>query len=122
MKTKKILLILIFTIVALLLLTTKSNASLYLNNLDFDAQINADGTMDVTETWNINISETNTLYKTFKIDNTRYSGITNVVVEGEGIGELIQYDQWAYHLPTNYYYGGLNNEGKFEICWGSRLR
>ena len=31
--------------------------------------------MDVTETWDINIKSTNTLYKTFKTDNSKYSEI-----------------------------------------------
>ena len=121
MKIKKILLILLFTLMFLLLFTTKSNASLHLNNLGFDAQINADGSMDVTETWDINISETNTLYKTFKKDSSKYSGITNVTVSQIGKGMLNEYSHWAYHLPKDYYYGGTNNEGQYEICWGVGL-
>lgn len=121
MKIKKIVFIIIFSLFALLLLTTKSNASLYLNNLDFDAQINVDGSMDVTETWDITISDTNTLYKTFKIDKSRYSNITDVKVTCDGIGNLSKYDSWEYHLPEHYYYGGMNNDGKFEICWGTGL-
>ena len=121
MKTKKVFLILTFALIFLLLLTTKSNASLYLNNLDFDAKINTDGTMDVTETWNINISDTNTLYKTFKRDSSKYSSITNVTVSEIGRGMLSKYNNWEYHLPKDYYYGGLNNDGKFEICWGVGL-
>ena len=121
MKTKKVILILTFALMVLFLLTTKSNASLYLNNLDFDAKVNADGTMDVTETWDISISDTNTLYKTFNRDSKKYSGITDVTVSEVGKGELSNYYSWAYHLPKDYYYGGLNNDGKFEICWGVGL-
>lgn len=121
MRIRRITFILAFSIFALLLLTTKSQASLYLNNLDFDAQINADGSMDVTETWDIHISDTNTLYKTFKIDNSKYSGITNVKVIENDIGALKPSNSWAYHLPENYYYGGMNNDGQFEICWGVGL-
>ena len=61
MKNKKILFILVFAILMLLVLTTKSNASLYLNNLDFYAEIEADGNMNVTETWDIQVFDTNTL-------------------------------------------------------------
>ena len=121
MKTKNILLIFVFALITLLLLTTKSNASLYLNNLDFKAQINSDGSMDVTETWNIEISDTNTLYKTFKNDNSKYSGITNVVVTEMGGQELIPASSWSYHMQKNYYYGGLNNDENYEICWGVGL-
>ena len=43
--------------------------------------------MDVTETWDIYISETNTLYKTFKPDNSKYSYITDVEVRETTNGE-----------------------------------
>ena len=66
MKNKKILFIFMFVIFILLLLTVKSNASLYLNELEFYAEIDENGDMDVTETWNIDISDTNTLYKMLK--------------------------------------------------------
>ena len=122
MKTKKLLLILFFTLIALLLLTTKSNASLYLNNLKFNTQINEDGSMDVTEIWDIDISDTNTLYKTFKKDNSKYSGITNVVVTETSGKELISANNWAYHMEKNTYYGGLNSDGEYEICWGVGLQ
>ena len=121
MKIKRILLTILFLIIALLLLTTKSNASLYLNNLDFDVQINSDGSMDVTEKWDIEISDTNTLYKTFKRDSSKYSGITNVVVTEVGGKELTKDDSWAYHMQKDYYYGGLNNSSEYEICWGVGL-
>ena len=65
MKNKKVLFILMFAIFILLILTTKSNASLYLNKLDFYAELDENGNMNVTETWDIYISDTNTLYKTF---------------------------------------------------------
>ena len=39
-----------------------------MNNLNFDVQINADASMYVTETWDIDIEETNTLFK--KISKT----------------------------------------------------
>ena len=56
-KTRKILYTLIFAIAFLLIGTVKSNAgTLKLNDLDFNAQINNDGSMDVTETWDIYIS------------------------------------------------------------------
>ena len=55
MKLKKFLAIFIITIVLILLGATKSEASLYLENLDFTAQINEDGSMDVVETWDISV-------------------------------------------------------------------
>ncbi len=121
MKNKKIIFILIFAIIILLGLTTKSNASLYLNNLDFYAEIDTNGNMNVTETWNIRISNTNTLYKTFDLDENKYSGITNVQVSEVGRGAFTKTDEWAYHLTKNYYFGGINDDGKFEISFGVGL-
>lgn len=121
MKNKKILFILVFAIFMLLVLTTKSNASLYLNNLDFYAEIDKNGDMNVTETWNIRVSNTNTLYKTFKLDDSKYSTITNVQVSEVGKGNFIKTNTWAYHLTKDYYFGGINGDGDFEIAWGVGL-
>ena len=55
MKIRKLIGIFIASLLLILIGTTKSDASLHLTNLDFDVQINEDGSMDVTETWDINI-------------------------------------------------------------------
>ena len=121
MKLKKILTGFIITITLILLNATSSEASLHLKNLDFTAQINEDGSMDVVETWDINISETNTLYKTFKIDKTKYSGISNVFVQDITSGTNKNFkksDIWKYHLDKGHYFGGINNNNEYEIAWG----
>ena len=51
-----------------------------LNNLKYDVTINNDGSMHVIETWDVDISETNTMFKNFEKDDSKYSGITNVKV------------------------------------------
>ena len=62
------------------------NATLELNQLNFDVQINEDGSMNITETWDVYISEVNTLYKTFIKDQTKYSEIkTNRIVIRQAI-------------------------------------
>ena len=98
---KKILYIIAFLLFFICIGANQSKAGyLKLNNLDFQTQINADGSMDVTETWDINIKSTNTLYKTFKTDNSKYSEITNVTVTDitNGIqNNFIQTSEWAYH-------------------------
>ena len=123
--TRKILYTLIFAIAFLLIGTVKSNAgNLSLNNLDFKAQINNDGSMDVTEIWDINISETNTLYKSFKTDSSKYSEITDVTVKEITNGPniyFIQNYEWEYHVAKNHYYGTKNEDGDFEIGWGVGL-
>ena len=124
---KKVLLTILSVFAFILIGQIHSNASssdLYLNNLDFIAEINYDGSMDVIETWDIKIEDTNTLYKTFKKDKTKYSDITNVKVKQITNGEettLNAADKWAYHLKKDYYFGGLNDDGLFEIAWGVGL-
>lgn len=123
--TKKILYILMFSFIFILIGTVKSNAgNLKLNNLNFYAQINNDGSMDVMEIWDIYISETNTLYKSFKTDSKKYSGITNVTVKEITNGQNINFtktNEWAYHVKKNYYYGTENKDDNFEIGWGVGL-
>ena len=103
MKIKKLMVTTIFMILFILFGTIKSNAgSLYLNNLDFNAQIKNDGSMDVVETWNINVKYTNTLYKSFKKDKSKYSSISNVTVKDitneNQITSFTKTDEWAYHV------------------------
>ena len=124
-KIKKIITTLIFLILFIILGNTKSNAgSLYLDNLNFDAEINQDGSMNVTETWDISISETNTLFKTFKTDNSKYSSITDVeVAEVTNSAEkkFSKVDSLMYHVTKDCYYGMKNSDGNFEIAWGVGL-
>ena len=124
-KTKKIITTLIFLILFIILGNTKSNAgNLYLNDLNFDAQINQDGSMNVTETWDISINETNTLFKTFKTDNRKYSSITDVKVSevtGGTEKNFTEINSLMYHVTKDYYYGLKNDDGNFEIAWGVGL-
>ena len=123
---KNLLIILIFLFAFLIIGNVKSMASgdLFLNQLNFDAKINYDGSMDVVETWNIDIEETNTLYKTFKTDSTKYSGITNVQVSDITNGRLKSFKEintLMYHVTKDCYYGMKNDDGDFEIAWGVGL-
>lgn len=121
MKLKRILLIFLLALVLILLGETRSEASLYLDNLDFQVQINDDGSMDVVETWDISISETNTLYKTFIKDDTKYSGLGNVSVKDITDGQsktFYKASEWEYHLPKDYFFAGTNNKDENEIAWG----
>ena len=127
MKTKKYLFEIIFSVFVIFILTSlhnKSFASLYLNNLDFDVKVNSDASIDVTEIWDINIEETNTLFKTFKTDKTKYSSISNVAVTDITTSNEVafsQINQLMYHVTKNCYYGMINKDGNFEIAWGVGL-
>lgn len=123
---KNLLTIPIFLFAFLIIGNVKSMASgdLFLNQLNFDAKINYDGSMDVVETWNIDIEETNTLYKTFKTDSTKYSGITNVQVSDITNGTQKSFKEintLMYHVTKDCYYGMKNDDGDFEIAWGVGL-
>lgn len=122
-KLKKLGIALIFAFFLILINAVTSNASgsLYLDKLDFDAKINSDGSMDVTETWHIDVSHTNTLYKTFKRDSSKYSGISDVKVSEITTGYAKQFteiNREMYHVTKNCYYGLINSKGEFEIAWG----
>ena len=124
MKIKKVLITIILMLTFLLLCSIKVDATLELEQLDFDAQINEDGSMNVTETWNIYISETNTLFKTFERDNSKYSEITDVEVYEITDGankEFTQIDEEMYHVTKDCYYALNNSNGMFEIAWGVGL-
>ena len=123
MKNKKIIFVISAIFFILLIGTIKVNATLELNELKFDAQINTDGSMYVTETWDIDISETNTLFKTFKIDSSKYSQITNVNVTEITSGEkyFTQIYEEMYHVTKDCYYALENSKGEFEIAWGVGL-
>lgn len=99
-----------------------ANSYLNLNELNFYAKINDDGSMDVVETWNIEIEDTNTLFKTFELDNTKFSSIDNVKVKDVTANkEFNQIDEEMYHVTKDCYYGLVNSNGDFEIAWGVGL-
>ena len=56
MKIKKLIFLIILLISIILIYPKEVLADQELNELGFEAQINEDGSMDVTETWNIYIS------------------------------------------------------------------
>lgn len=127
LKMKKMLITMLSILVSIIMWSGVSKASdseLFLNLLQFEAQIQEDGSMDVTEYWDIDIEETNTLYKTFKTDKSKYSSITNVKVTDVTNGQNIQFTEVfeeMYHVTKDCYYGLINEKGMFEIAWGVGL-
>ena len=126
---KKIKSLLISCIVIFLLLIfspneVRADSYLHLNDLEFYIEVNHDASINVTEYWDIEIEETNTLYKSFKTDNTKYTGITDVKVTDitDEKNELFTMQRhWQYHVDKGKYYGTKNQEGNFEIGWGVGL-
>ena len=96
--------------------------SITLNNLDFEIQLNEDGSMDVTENWDARIYDTNTMFKDIHMDSTKFKEITDVEVyrvNSDGTKtKLRQIDEEMYHVTENCYYGLVVSSGDFEIAWG----
>lgn len=90
------------------------------NSLDFDVQLNADGSMDVVETWDVYISETNTLFKDFELDSSKFSEINNVKVTKVENGterSLTKIYEEQYYVDSGCYYGLEIDSSTFEIAW-----
>ena len=51
-----------------------------MNKLDYNITLNEDGSATIVETWDVYISHTNTLFRTFKKTN-KFGNITNVNVK-----------------------------------------
>lgn len=118
---KTILFILIFIGMMVISNASQASGSLRLRNLNYDVTLNSDGTADVIETWRIRIEDTNTLFKTFKVDTSKYKEITNVKVQEvktSGNVNFTRINQYKYHVDKNCYYALIYN-GKFEIAWGA---
>lgn len=122
MKLKKYIFSILFLFALFLLLNTTVYAGdLELRNLNYDVTLNADGSANVTEMWDISIDDTNTLFKTFEIDETKYSGITNVslIETTKGINKsFTQIYEEKYHVNKDCFYALINSKGQFEIAWG----
>ncbi len=121
---KKVILIIMFVVLFLLLGTKVSRAAQHLDNLDFEAKIDSSGDMQVTEIWDIDISNTNTLFKTFKEDKNKYTDIRNVRVTditNNQSKNLRKIHTEMYHVTKDSYYALKNKENLFEIAWGVGL-
>ncbi len=118
----KILLTIIVFIGIILISNTSKAGELRLKNLDYKVQLNSDGTADVTENWRIYIEDTNTLFKTFEIDSSKYKEIIDVKVreiKGSGSIDFRKINVEKYHVDKNCFYALKNSKGKFEIAWGA---
>ena len=94
-------------------------------SLNYDATVLSNGDMEVIETWNVYISETNTLFKDFNVDREKYSEIKDVRVSRVDNGKeqfLSEIYEEQYHVDSGCYYGlYINNGSKFEIAWNVGL-
>lgn len=123
---KKITFVIIFFASIIFFFNTSSYAGVQKwNALDYDVTVNLDGSMDVVETWNTYISETNTLFKDFEISNEDDYRITNVkvsrVMDNSGEYYLNEINEEQYHVDSGCYYGLQIDYDTFEIAWNVGL-
>lgn len=118
----KICLIIIFIIFAInIFIKLDNRKGQLMDQLSYDIKLNEDGSMNVVETWDIHVSKTNTLFRNFGIDSSKYN-ISNVKVKDltKGI-DLTQIYEEQYHVDTDCYYGLNVDYSQFEIAWGTGL-
>lgn len=123
MKSKtlnRICLFMFFIIVVFVLCPDNVYASQDMKELKYDIEVTSSGDMIITENWNINISDTNTLFKTFEKDGS-YDEITDVSVtevEDNSTKTFEKSDRYQYHVDKDYFQALTNEDGLFEIAWG----
>ena len=108
-------------LIATVISITDSKKIQLMNKLDFDISLNEDGSMNVTETWDIYVKNTGTLFKDF-YETDRYP-ITDVAVKNldtntdfANVGEVI------YDVPNGMYYAeSIDNYGTDEIAFGTGM-
>lgn len=123
MKFKKFIFTILFLFFVIIVCNNNSYASgdLTLKNLDYKVKLNSDGTANVTETWDIAIEDTNTLFKTFKLDSSKFSGFKDVSLIETTNGtrkEFTQIYEEMYHVTKNCFYALNTSLSDFEIAWG----
>ena len=119
------ILVMLAVFAGIILVTNQVQAgSIRLNSLNFQIQLNEDGSMDVIENWNARITDTNTMFKDFYLNSSKFKEITNVEVYRVDSGnrqKLTQIDEEMYHVTKDCYYGLPISGNKFEIAWGASV-
>lgn len=90
------------------------------NSLDYNVTVNSDRSIDVIETWDVSIRNTNTIFKNFNLS----SGVTNVkvaLVENGVEKYLQQINVEQYYVDRGCYYDLQTNPSTFEIAWNVDL-
>lgn len=119
----------IFIIIAFLFINcpvSKASSGLKMNTLEYDIILQEDGSMQVKEIWDINIEDTNTLFKTFQVDKEKYDGIVDVSVSEQKkdgtVNNFTKVDKETYHVDKDCFYALITQKGEFEIAWGAHAQ
>ena len=111
-----LVIVFIIAIIALPKITTVKTQKM--NELNYNITLNEDSSMNVIETWDIDIKNTGTLFRTFE-DLTEYP-ITNVeVIDLTTNDRLTNINRSMEQVPEGQYYGLQTTYDTFEIAWGT---
>ena len=91
----------------------------YLRHLDYNVQMQNDGSMEVVETWDIDVGNTNTLLRTIKLNKSKFGKISNVKIQDLETGkEFKNINTEKYHVPEGSFYALQMTKSDFEIAFG----
>lgn len=104
----------------IMFVTTESKPDKYqiMNNLDYNIILNKDGSMKITETWDVYVNNTSTLFRTIN-KNNKFGEIEDIQVKDLETGKnLTQIYEKMYYVTDGCYYALDISKYEFEIAWG----
>ena len=102
-------------------LNSKEGKYQYMNQLDYEVTLKDNGDMDVVETWDIYLKNTNTVFRNFELSD-KFGMITNITVTDLETGkQLSQINEKMYHVTTDCFCAFELDDNKFEIAWGTGM-
>lgn len=117
-KIRKLLIPLLFTILSILILQTKSNAN-SINKIDMDVYLDNYGNASITEVWDASLTQGTEGYRPYsKLGN---SSISNFSVSDDSgrTYETTSYWRTSASFDEKAYKCGINNiSNGVELCWG----
>ena len=122
MKKYKLFFTIVFVFLGIMLSTPSYAMSQHLNNLNFNIKINNNGSVSITEIWDAELYDTNTLFKTFT-KNSKFKEIADVSIteldeNGNKIKSFKNSEAYKYHENKDYFHATDDDTGNFEIAWG----
>lgn len=102
-------------------LNSKEGKYQHMNQLDYEVTLKDNGDMDVVETWDIYLKNTNTIFRNFELSD-KFGKITNITVTDLETGkQLSQINEKMYHVTTDCFCAFELDDDKFEIAWGTGM-
>lgn len=113
---KFILFICFFALLIILISVPNCFADQELENLEYVVKVNSDGSMNVTEKWDLNVYDVNTIYKDFNYPENKFSNVKVIDTTNGRYEPLTQIYQTMYHVTKGCYYA-MTYKDNFEIAW-----